>query len=289
MKTIKFLAVCCLAICFFGACGTDVKISITGSDGTVYNSYQAACENEDFTAAREFVEYYRGLCKKDYWEYYKYYDEAREYVFFQQANLLISNGDENSAKRLLLLFKEEDLEKEEKTKWIDKLIETCSIFNNDFVIKELASCANLEDEQLIAYMVKANENEYSDYIVSLLSTEYGECKKPNAGLNDYYCCNSNLDSHSSEYNYLMFNSRLNKYLNLAISNHNKYLAQQVLCLYTPTVVKIQGHEYDNNGRKPLKYKGVLVDGNHSYIEFNNSEKTEAQRQFREAVKSGAFN
>ena len=58
MKKFICFVVCCIAVFLLTACGTNIstkEISVTGSDGTVYNSYQTACSNGDFDAARDYI------------------------------------------------------------------------------------------------------------------------------------------------------------------------------------------------------------------------------------------
>ena len=61
MKKVFCFVVCCIALLAVTSCGnnsnsnnnegTTQDISVTGADGTVYNSYQTACSKGDFDAA----------------------------------------------------------------------------------------------------------------------------------------------------------------------------------------------------------------------------------------------
>ena len=58
MKKVICFVVCCIAVLAVTSCGPNLstkEISVTGADGTVYNSYMAACSHGDFDAARDYV------------------------------------------------------------------------------------------------------------------------------------------------------------------------------------------------------------------------------------------
>lgn len=158
---------------------------------------------------------------------------------------------------------------------------------NDYAMELFAKNATLEDEDLLTYLIHKNTTESSDKVLSIISHEFNKCEKPAPGLNEYHIDEDNpqlvrmfgLEKVNA---YIHFNSRLNSILNLAISNHNQYLAEKTLGLYVQTIVVKKGGYGE-------RYKGVVFDGNHSYVEYNNSEKAEAQRIFKEALRSGAFN
>lgn len=98
MFQIKFLSFCCVAVFLLTAC--DNRITVKGEDGTVYESYQECCAAQDFQAAHQY------LAKLENTEAGGYND-AKEYVFKQEALYLMSIGDETAKKRLLYLLKEE--------------------------------------------------------------------------------------------------------------------------------------------------------------------------------------
>ena len=65
MKKIICFVVCCIAVLAVTSCGnnsnsnnnegTTQDISVTGADGTIYHSYQTACSNGDYDAARDYI------------------------------------------------------------------------------------------------------------------------------------------------------------------------------------------------------------------------------------------
>ena len=267
------------------------NISVTGANGKTYNSYQEACEDGDFTAAMNYLNKIKqtkaNLDDRDYSgrrELEAMYNEGSDYVFQQQANILLVNNDEQSAKRLILLLNEENVDPESKTKRLNKVISSAISVDNKYVLDLLEDNASLDNERLISFMIEKNEKTSSDKILGLLSDEFGECLKPNSGLQNFYYIDEDEhdiyeDGRSRRYRYMMFNSTLNKILQKSISFHNKYLAEKVLVRYTPTVLIVKG-EYGH------KYKGIEVDGNHCYIEFDNSEKEAAQKLHQQAIKDG---
>ena len=259
------------------------------------SNYREACEEHDFNKAwgivSELKEQY-DKAEADYWaddgifgpskeiesnknETEKKYSDAFDYVLRSEVNYLLANGDETSAKRIMVLLNEQKLDDYEKKSYIKEFTKLAITLDNDYVVELFAKNATLEDEELLSYLIHKNTTESSDKVLSIISHEFNKCEKPAPGLNEFY-----LDEEETAYKH--FNSHLNSILNLAISNHNRYLAEKVLGLYVQTLVIIRG-------RYGERYKGVVVDGNHSYVEFNNSEKDEAQRIFKDAVKSGAFN
>lgn len=243
----------------------------------LYEQCQLACDKGDFQEANDVLIEIKNL-DVSYWDK----REAEDYVFDSELRYLITNGDEVSAKRAIVLMNEHG----KKEKNINKFVQLAISLDNNYVIDLWTKAATLDDEELLEYLIKKNERESSDQVLALFSRELGNCKKPSSGLNDTYCMDKY--NNESEYKWSVFNRSLDKYLNIAISYKNKYLAEKIIGLYTQTAVKIES-EQTSSGEWSKKYKGVEIDGNHCYVEFNNSEKEEAQRQFNQAVKSGAFN
>lgn len=119
------MAVCFIGIFAFVACGTNVStndstkdISVTGSDGTVYNSYQTACSKGDFDAARDYV----GKMKEqlivvkaegDYkmkQAFEKAVQEAEHYVQNEEIQYLASMNDEQANNRLILMLNQRPID-----------------------------------------------------------------------------------------------------------------------------------------------------------------------------------
>lgn len=113
MKTKMFVVLACVYV--FMACSTDVSlkdISVTGADGTVYNSYQTACSKGDFDAARDYI----GKMKEkfivvkadgDYKEkeaFEEAIQEAEDYVTNEELQFLASLNDEQANNRIILIM-----------------------------------------------------------------------------------------------------------------------------------------------------------------------------------------
>lgn len=85
------------------------EISVTRSDGTVYNSYQSACSHGDFDAARDFI----GKMKeqnvvvqaetkwKEREAYPKLIQQAEEYVENEEIQYLASLNEELANNRII--------------------------------------------------------------------------------------------------------------------------------------------------------------------------------------------
>lgn len=129
MKKLICFVACCIAVLAVTSCGPNLstkEISVTGADGTVYNSYQTACSKGDFDAARDYI----GKLKEqlvvvkaegDYSEIKAFSDliqEAEEYVANEELQYLASLNDEQANNRIILILNQrpiEGLEAAEKT------------------------------------------------------------------------------------------------------------------------------------------------------------------------------
>ena len=106
MKKIICIVVCCIAVHAVTSCGNSPKnadiiaeeITATGSDGLVYNSYQAACSKGDFDAARDYIGKMKNklpLIDGDYDRdaYAELIQKAEEYVENEEIQYLASLND----------------------------------------------------------------------------------------------------------------------------------------------------------------------------------------------------
>lgn len=92
------LACCiCINMCIVSC---EKNITVTGADGEIYNNYQEACHAQDFEAAHKVLALMKEYKRKDY-------EDAREFIFNQEALFLIAQNDETSTKRLLFLLQED--------------------------------------------------------------------------------------------------------------------------------------------------------------------------------------
>lgn len=99
-------------ICSCGNTSGKESISVTGADGTVYNSYQTACSKGDFDAARDYI----GNMKEQYivaraetdmhavWAFEEAIQEAEAYVENEELQYLASLNEEQANNRIILIL-----------------------------------------------------------------------------------------------------------------------------------------------------------------------------------------
>lgn len=124
MKQIKFLSICCVAVFLLTACGSssskneEEKISVTGADGKEYTSYQEACKDGDFEAARSFLNAYHekyveqqstdGILNRDGRKNAEgKYFQAFDYIYKSEIQYLLSESDAEECKDKILFILEE--------------------------------------------------------------------------------------------------------------------------------------------------------------------------------------
>lgn len=121
MKKLNFFCIIAVAS-VMTACNSSVtkgtEISVTGSDGTVYNSYQSACSKGDFDAARDYIGRMKEQnvvvqsegewAEKDAYE--KLIQEAEEYVANEEIQYLASLNEEPANNRIILILNQKPIE-----------------------------------------------------------------------------------------------------------------------------------------------------------------------------------
>ena len=102
MKEFLILLVCCTGVLMFIAYheGTKPDIfeewyTVTGEDGKTYETYQEACQEQDFEAANKIVERRMFMTEKD-----------KDYVFNAEMLYLVSQNTEEASNRVLYLLAE---------------------------------------------------------------------------------------------------------------------------------------------------------------------------------------
>ena len=120
MKRIKILSFCCIAVLLLTACGSsspkneeEEKITVTGADGKEYTSYQEACKDGDFEAARSFLNAYHEkyveaqstgvTLKKAEGKYFQAFD----FIYKSEIQYLLSESDAEECKDKILFILEE--------------------------------------------------------------------------------------------------------------------------------------------------------------------------------------
>lgn len=111
MKRMVKLTTCSLGLISIVACGgKSNSLKVTGADGKVYNSYQAACRAGDFEAALEFVDNLEATAMEvdKYNQYFQQnvsaYTSARDYVFNAEVQYLLADGSTEASNRVLFLL-----------------------------------------------------------------------------------------------------------------------------------------------------------------------------------------
>lgn len=281
MRIVKTLLACCIAILFLSACG---KISVKGTDGTVYNSYQECCAAQDFQAAHIFLTKMEQAGKSTY--------SAKEYIFKQEALFLMSQGDDNAKMRILYLIKEEGGSDD----YIDMIIDL-AIMNDDdkFVMSLLdrkkGTNKTTTEQNAVKYLAGFKDEEHVNYIIKSLSNVTIAGRAMSKGLHSYSEGNRrDIDYDEApriHFRYtdgiVDFNKKCENILDIAIASGNQYLAQKVLMCFKQNIETMTG------GTDVKAPDGTRVDGVHSYVWYTNADKDKAQKKYDEAVKSGAFN
>ena len=135
------MAACCIGVFAFVACGSNSGyssgITVVGSDSTVYESYEDACHAQDFVAAHKYL---TAMKKAGYSDY----DDAREYVFNQEALYLIAMNDEASTKRLFFLLQEDanEVSNSVRDARCNTIVELAIKQNNQALVEQTAGMYN---------------------------------------------------------------------------------------------------------------------------------------------------
>lgn len=126
-----------LAAMVAAGCGGNTQI-----EG--FNNYKEACAVGRYDVAHRFLANMK-LEAQDGYEEAMAYREASEYVFKQELTYLISMGDQESVSRLLLLFKQTDLDKRALLENTDAGIDLAISLNNDLLLEKLIMVYPEED------------------------------------------------------------------------------------------------------------------------------------------------
>ena len=268
MKRIKYMSICCTAVLLLTACGSSSsKISVTGADGTEYESYQECCAAQDFQAAHQFLAKLQNSGERR-----SELKEASEYVFKQEALLLISRGDDEANKRLVYLLNEMEASDEQ----IRMLMDIAADNNDDrlvlVLLKQLKD--GLKDENVDKYLPifsKIQEMDAVNVIVSYLSNKKRELRQgtPEGTImkaekrryDERFQAEvaNNRDFHemaieeASNYNELC-----DKILSFAIDYKNELLARKIVEMYSPVPCAwVEGRRVSYQNKAAIKAKAKL--------------------------------
>lgn len=121
MKKVICFVVCCIAVVAVTSCGPNLstkEISVTGADGTVYNSYMAACSHGDFDAARDYVgrlkEQLAVVKAEGDWKEISAFEElikeAEDYIANEEIQYLAAMKEEQADNRIILMLSQRPVE-----------------------------------------------------------------------------------------------------------------------------------------------------------------------------------
>lgn len=161
-KVYLLFAIIGLGVATLCSCG-EKKITVNGTDGTEYESYQECCAANDYEAAHKY------LAKMQNDEAFsKDYNNAKEFVFKQEALFLMSQGDENAKKRIVYLLKEEGDNNDHVSMLIDLAIEN----DDESFVKTLGNqyTIGVESEnlkKLSEYLSSKQSEENKEFLMAL--------------------------------------------------------------------------------------------------------------------------
>ena len=151
-KYFILIAIIGLVIAFLYDCDS---ISVKGADGTEYDSYQECCAANDYEAAHKFLSKLQNNRSR------REYNEAKEYVFKNEALFLMSLDDETAQKRIIYLLKEEGGNNDHVSMLIDLAIEN----DDDLFVKTLAN-------QYSKGVNQENLRKLKDYLLQKADSNY---------------------------------------------------------------------------------------------------------------------
>ncbi len=288
------------------------KITVTGGDGKVYESYQECCAANDYEAAHQFLAKLQNSESEAY-----SYREAKEYVFKNEALFLMSQDDETAKKRIIYLLKEEGNNDDHVSMLVDLAIENddeafvkklanqysrASIEslqklmsylsekpteeNKIFIGKLIDKYLSLSNTAMLEYLARTKSKEDSERILGLLSEEGKSIPaRPALGMikSDHY---GKLDSSYGNYisSVENYNDACRTILDIAVLSKNQYLAQRAVSKVMSNIVYKDLGDWEtvvvrsDNGSVYNAYKVTL----------DNTEANAIKAAYQQAVRSGAF-
>ena len=294
-----FIVIICLAMATLYGCSSKDKITVTGGDGKVYESYQECCAANDYEAAHLFLAKIQNSESEAY-----SYSEAKEYIFKNEALFLMSQGDETAKKRIIYLLKEEGNDDDHTSMLIDLAIEN----DDDAFVKKLANqyseraseeslqklmsylsekpteenkifigklidkYLSLSNTAMLEYLARTKSREDSERILGLLSEE-GKSIPARPALGEIRGADGELDS---SYGYYIrsvkdYNDACRKILDIAVLSKNQYLAQRAVSKVMSNIV----------------YKKIGIWSTFK-VTLDNTEANAIKAEYQQAVQSGAF-
>lgn len=298
---------------------TNGDSKIRDEKGKKYENYQECCAANDYEAAHQFL---ARLLNSE--EGKRQYEEAKEYVFKNEALYLMSQDNETAKKRIIYLLKEEggnndhvsmlidlaienddesfvkklanqysrNVKDESLVKLSDYLFSKTSQENVDYVITLLRKVRKeklLLDDAIIGTLAKMNNKEISDILLSsLASLENDIPDRPDIGLVKAEESDFKYEDCGSHGPYIIktkkYNNKCRTILNIAVASKNQYLAKESLSKMRPSI------SYKNLGDwEVVVVKSHFTSSSNAYrITINNEDINNAKAVYQQAVRSGAF-
>ena len=165
MKIKRIVETLALVFCIIlSGCG-EKKITVKGSDGTEYESYQECCTAADFVAAHRYIDRMESQGHSTY--------EARDYVFREEALYLMSLGDDNAKKRIVYLLKQDDSGSHDEH--CDMLVELAIDADDEAFVKNLTRHYNgsIDSDilrKIVEYLyIEKGDDSNLDFVTTLLN------------------------------------------------------------------------------------------------------------------------
>ena len=150
MKKIYLFLILCVMCIALASCGNKEK--------DYQKQYMEACANNDFAKANAIVDMMEVDCKSEDLE--KDIRTHRNYVIEKEVLYLVAQGTEESANRLLFLFKEND-----SFGW-DRLLELAISQDNDYLATKIVDASDSISVQSVEAAIRNNLHKLADNMLT---------------------------------------------------------------------------------------------------------------------------
>ena len=242
MKNVICFGVCCIVVFAVTSCSNkstgdnnSEDISVTGADGTIYHSYQTACSNGDYDAARDYIGKMKlqlasmdnvgYTAQEQRMAYAEFVNEAEFYVVNEEIQYLASLNEEQANNRIILILNQQSIEgfeAVEKT-CLDKHIflsmldgHNASKQTNDF-IKYIARCGkyNSQCSSILSIAIACGNESLAKKILHSFRPDPEIQSEKCKGNNDWYdiyahYTNASKEAAQKKYNEAVKSGAFNK-------------------------------------------------------------------------------
>ena len=156
MKKIYLFLILCVMCIALASCGNKEK--------DYQKQYMEACANNDFAKANAIVDMMEVDCKSEDLE--KDIRTHRNYVIEKEVLYLVAQGTEESANRLLFLFKEND-----SFGW-DRLLELAISQGNEYLATKIVDASQSISDQSVEAAIRNNMHQLADNMLTKDIKEY---------------------------------------------------------------------------------------------------------------------